>query len=353
MLVSRAQELSPFSSSTLTLTSSCNFLSTLCSSNPFLSFPMRSSLSFLRSLSLSLSHHQPHHFHRHFFFRAISTPLSSSSPKPQKYFPRLAAASASSSHSTFHLPSLSLDVKELEELPEQWRQSKLAWICKELPAHKAGTLVRILNTQKKWMRQADATYVSVHCLRIRENEAGFKETTKDSGQSLLEYNPSKSELKTSTTPIAGASKRTKSIGWLVQCSQRRARCLLGHPGKARIWRLALLGLVPFCRLTPRAIQGLGALRSPFAFDYLGLVPILARASAHLLASLKQWTIFLWGIWESQGPAIINKRSNKVISAIVISNQIYNRFSIYFNFNSFQVHANTEIQPIPKGPNFSY
>ena len=73
-----------------------------------------------------------------------------------------------------HLPALSLDVKELEELPEQWRRSKLAWLCKELPAHKAGTLVRILNAQRKWMRQADATYVAVHCLRIRENEAGFK-----------------------------------------------------------------------------------------------------------------------------------------------------------------------------------
>lgn len=73
-----------------------------------------------------------------------------------------------------HLPALSLDVKELEELPEQWRRSKLAWLCKELPAHKAGTLVRILNAQRKWMRQADATYVAVHCMRIRENEAGFK-----------------------------------------------------------------------------------------------------------------------------------------------------------------------------------
>ena len=59
-----------------------------------------------------------------------------------------------------HLSALSRDVKELEELPEQWRQSKLAWLCKELPAHKAETLVRILNAQKKWMRQADATYVA-------------------------------------------------------------------------------------------------------------------------------------------------------------------------------------------------
>ncbi|KAK8622283.1 hypothetical protein V6N13_117206 [Hibiscus sabdariffa] len=67
-----------------------------------------------------------------------------------------------------------IEVKELEELPEQWRRSKLAWLCKELPAHKAGTLVRILNAQKKWLKQEDATYLAVHCMRIRENETGFK-----------------------------------------------------------------------------------------------------------------------------------------------------------------------------------
>lgn len=68
----------------------------------------------------------------------------------------------------------SLEVKELDELPEQWRRSKLAWLCKELPAHKPATLIRILNGQKKWIRQEDATYVAVHCMRIRENETGFR-----------------------------------------------------------------------------------------------------------------------------------------------------------------------------------
>lgn len=67
-----------------------------------------------------------------------------------------------------------LEVRELDELPEQWRRTKLAWLCKELPAHKASTLVRILNAQRKWIRQEDATYVAVHCMRIRENETGFK-----------------------------------------------------------------------------------------------------------------------------------------------------------------------------------
>lgn len=70
--------------------------------------------------------------------------------------------------------SLSVEVKELEELPEQWRRSKLAWLCKELPAHKQGVLVRVLNAQRKWVTQQDATYLAVHCLRIRENETAFR-----------------------------------------------------------------------------------------------------------------------------------------------------------------------------------
>ncbi|XP_068647746.1 pentatricopeptide repeat-containing protein OTP51, chloroplastic isoform X2 [Aristolochia californica] len=73
------------------------------------------------------------------------------------------------------LPSPPLyEVKELEELPEQWRRSRLAWLCKELPAHKPATLIRILNGQRKWMRQEDVTYVVVHCMRIRENDTSFR-----------------------------------------------------------------------------------------------------------------------------------------------------------------------------------
>lgn len=73
-----------------------------------------------------------------------------------------------------HLSSTSFEVKELEELPEQWRRSKVAWLCKELPSHKPATLIRILNAQKKWITQEDCTYISVHCMRVRENEAGFR-----------------------------------------------------------------------------------------------------------------------------------------------------------------------------------
>lgn len=67
-----------------------------------------------------------------------------------------------------------LKVKELEDLPEQWRRSKVAWLCKELPSHKHSTLTRHLNAQRKWITQDDLTYVVVHCLRIRENETSFR-----------------------------------------------------------------------------------------------------------------------------------------------------------------------------------
>ncbi|CAN8257897.1 unnamed protein product [Cochlearia groenlandica] len=67
-----------------------------------------------------------------------------------------------------------VEVREIEELPEEWRRSKLAWLCKEVPSHKSVTLVRLLNAQKKWVRQEDATYVAVHCMRIRENETSFR-----------------------------------------------------------------------------------------------------------------------------------------------------------------------------------
>ncbi|KAG8059732.1 hypothetical protein GUJ93_ZPchr0002g23731 [Zizania palustris] len=67
-----------------------------------------------------------------------------------------------------------LEVPELEELPEQWRRSRIAWLCKELPAYKHSTFTRILNAQRKWLTQDDVTYVAAHCLRIRNNDAAFR-----------------------------------------------------------------------------------------------------------------------------------------------------------------------------------
>ncbi|KAK4848790.1 hypothetical protein QYF36_017370 [Acer negundo] len=50
----------------------------------------------------------------------------------------------------------SLEVEELEELPEQWRMSKLALLL------------------SKWLRQEDTTYAVVHGMRIGEYEAAFR-----------------------------------------------------------------------------------------------------------------------------------------------------------------------------------
>ncbi|KAL4277633.1 hypothetical protein HN51_060794 [Arachis hypogaea] len=147
------------------------------------------------SLSLSLSHlrHSP---------CRISLPPPLLSRRPRQ-FPRLSASSGTSTASVQQqeeeyeslLPEIEafefersagaaedmrkvssaaeVEVKELNELPEEWRRARLAWLCKDLPAHKS-TAVKILNGQRKWMRQEDATYLAVHCMRIRENETAFR-----------------------------------------------------------------------------------------------------------------------------------------------------------------------------------
>ena len=46
----------------------------------------------------------------------------------------------------------------------------------------------------------------------------------------------------------------------------------------RIWHLALIRLAPFCHLTTWAIEGFGALRSPFAFDYSAYTVFLKQVT---------------------------------------------------------------------------
>ncbi|XP_057965862.1 pentatricopeptide repeat-containing protein At2g15820, chloroplastic [Malania oleifera] len=212
MILSTAQELS-FSTS-ISILNPKPYPDPKPGSHPSLTLPMRkalfSSFSLLRPLALS-----PHH-RRLLHAASILRPPQSVSffhPKPRQVSPPLFASTASvntsverlageaasavvaeeiwdfcatretegfefdecfASTDMKHLESPSLEVKELDELPEQWRRRKLAWLCKELPLHKASTLTRILNAQRKWLRQEDATYVAVHCTRIRENEAGFR-----------------------------------------------------------------------------------------------------------------------------------------------------------------------------------
>ncbi|KAL0554540.1 hypothetical protein IC582_008463 [Cucumis melo] len=167
-----------------------------------------STVTLLRSLTLSLS---PYHHYFHYPNHIIPTLFISSYSVKVRQLPRIRAFASGSfvkqlvydrdspSESEEHLSSPysnggdgfhfengfasvdlkhlgtpALEVKELDELPEQWRRSKLAWLCKELPAQKPGTVIRLLNAQRKWMGQDDATYLTVHCLRIRENETAFR-----------------------------------------------------------------------------------------------------------------------------------------------------------------------------------
>ncbi|KAA8536162.1 hypothetical protein F0562_028640 [Nyssa sinensis] len=207
MLVSRAQELSTF---TLSLSSNPT-----PRPNKALNFPMRTALTIVRSLApfhnnlrllrtvtllnpspplaLSLSGRKARQLSP---FPSLSNPHASSAPS-STLVEQLAHEAeggrvdenwdfsqnsesegfdfdASYVYTEKHLNSPALEVKELEKLPEQWRRSKLAWLCKELPAHKPKTLIRVLNAQRKWVTQQDATYVAVHCMRIRENETGFR-----------------------------------------------------------------------------------------------------------------------------------------------------------------------------------
>ncbi|KAK9071160.1 hypothetical protein SSX86_009728 [Deinandra increscens subsp. villosa] len=167
--------------------------------------PMRTAISLLRSLSASLPLHHRRRLLIHRTFSLFTTPHALNPPRTSLL--TRSADHSSVSHFVEHLagedenwdfekdnepfnfeacfgPSIddsnnlktspTVDVKELDEMPEQWRRSKLAWLCKELPSHKPATVVRILNAQRKWVHQEDMTYVAVHCLRIRENETGFR-----------------------------------------------------------------------------------------------------------------------------------------------------------------------------------
>ncbi|KAI3525399.1 hypothetical protein L1887_04164 [Cichorium endivia] len=193
-LSNRTQELSPF----------IFLLSSVPSPDKSYTTPMRTALSLLRSLSTSLPKHRrrrllsqptfslfkPHVVNppRISLFYTRSAEQSSVSNSVEQLagenenldfgkdndFFQFDASFGSNVDSKNKNLSPSLDVKELDELPEQWRRSKLAWLCKELPAHKPATLIRILNAQRKWVNQEDMTYVAVHCMRIRENETGFR-----------------------------------------------------------------------------------------------------------------------------------------------------------------------------------
>ncbi|KAK7308579.1 hypothetical protein VNO77_42198 [Canavalia gladiata] len=153
-------------------------------SNPNL-HSMRSTFTLFRSLSLSLSNLQhstlpspllprPRRFPR--FSLGVQHVVAEEGALPDNEAYRFDRSSSPAAEAAElkKLRGPEVEVVELKDVPEEWRRARVAWLCKELPAHKAGTLVRILNAQKKWLKQEDATYIVMHCLRIRENETAFK-----------------------------------------------------------------------------------------------------------------------------------------------------------------------------------
>ncbi|KAI3920693.1 hypothetical protein MKW92_021054 [Papaver armeniacum] len=140
------------------------------------------------------SHHSHRPLHHHSFkflnpkpSRFRSTNLIPSSTPIEQILPEEEEEESSDLSSNFdysdddvgilvkNLPSSPvIEVKELEELPEQWRRTRIAWLCKELPSHKPPTALRLLNAQRKWITQEDATYIAVHSMRKRDNETAFR-----------------------------------------------------------------------------------------------------------------------------------------------------------------------------------
>ncbi|KAI3920691.1 hypothetical protein MKW92_021052 [Papaver armeniacum] len=62
-----------------------------------------------------------------------------------------------------------IEVKELEELPEQWRGTRIAWLCKELPSHKPPSA---LKTSKCTEKMDYSGRCFIRCVK-RDNETAF------------------------------------------------------------------------------------------------------------------------------------------------------------------------------------
>ncbi|KAL2537541.1 Pentatricopeptide repeat-containing protein [Forsythia ovata] len=138
---------------------------------------IRTSLTFLRSLSSSLHRRHLPEPHQNFPSSAVSASslvVYDSEEAKENETESFSFDGSFGLNELKRFDSPAVEIKELEELPEQWRRSKLAWLCKELPAHKQSTFTRVLNAQRKWITQEDCTYIAIHCMRIRENEAAFR-----------------------------------------------------------------------------------------------------------------------------------------------------------------------------------
>ncbi|MCO5568120.1 hypothetical protein L7F22_021816 [Adiantum nelumboides] len=60
------------------------------------------------------------------------------------------------------------DVDNYEHVGDDWMRKRLGWLCKEIPVLKASGLVKMLNNQKKWIKQKHLKELIEHLVRYME-----------------------------------------------------------------------------------------------------------------------------------------------------------------------------------------
>lgn len=60
------------------------------------------------------------------------------------------------------------DVEDYEHVGDDWIRKRLGWLCKEIPVLKASGLVKMLNNQKKWIKQEHMVELVEHLVRLME-----------------------------------------------------------------------------------------------------------------------------------------------------------------------------------------
>eukprot|EP00250_Pteridium_aquilinum_P020815 c24961_g1_i1 orf=56-4504(+) len=60
------------------------------------------------------------------------------------------------------------DVEDYEHVGDDWVRKRIGWLCKELPVLKASGLVKMLNKQRQWIKQAHLVELIEHLVRYME-----------------------------------------------------------------------------------------------------------------------------------------------------------------------------------------
>ncbi|KAI5084756.1 hypothetical protein GOP47_0000925 [Adiantum capillus-veneris] len=60
------------------------------------------------------------------------------------------------------------DVDDYEHVGDDWMRKRLGWLCKEIPVLKASGIVKMLNNQRKWIKQEHVKELIEHLVRYME-----------------------------------------------------------------------------------------------------------------------------------------------------------------------------------------